>query len=176
MEDSSLTLSTQNPVPPLVGRDAELAHLHDYLDKALTGDRQLVFVTGEPGIGKTTLIEAFRQRREAGGWRQAPSPQASSLKPQASHVWWGWGQCIEQYGSGEAYLPILSALSQLGREANGPQLVDVLTQYAPTWLVQLPTLLRTDDFDTLQRKVQGATRGRMLRELAETLDIIGNSV
>jgi putative protein kinase ArgK-like GTPase of G3E family len=25
----------------------------------LNGERQIVFVTGEPGIGKTTLVEAF---------------------------------------------------------------------------------------------------------------------
>ena len=35
--------------------------LHHWLAKALDGERQIVFVTGEPGIGKTTLIEAFLQ-------------------------------------------------------------------------------------------------------------------
>ena len=29
--------------------------------KALRGERQIVFVTGEPGIGKTTLVETFLQ-------------------------------------------------------------------------------------------------------------------
>src|SRR5438552_5558201 len=33
-----------------VGREAELGHLHRWLEKALAGERQLVFVTGEPGI------------------------------------------------------------------------------------------------------------------------------
>ncbi|MEW6298098.1 MAG: winged helix-turn-helix domain-containing protein, partial [Thermodesulfobacteriota bacterium] len=49
----------------LVGRDAELAALHRWLDKARRGERQVVFVTGEPGIGKTTLIEAFLQSLES---------------------------------------------------------------------------------------------------------------
>jgi molybdopterin-guanine dinucleotide biosynthesis protein len=35
----------------------------------MNGERQVVFVTGEAGSGKTTLIEAFRQRLEAGEWR-----------------------------------------------------------------------------------------------------------
>jgi hypothetical protein len=51
--------STQHPAPLLVGREPELAQLYGWLDKALYGERQLVFVTGEPGIGKTTLVEAF---------------------------------------------------------------------------------------------------------------------
>lgn len=43
----------------LVGRRAELATFHRHLEDALGGARQIVFVTGEPGIGKTTLVEAF---------------------------------------------------------------------------------------------------------------------
>src|SRR5712691_10419562 len=51
---------TQHSV--LVGRDAELVQLHGWLGTALNGERQLVFVTGEPGIGKTTVVEAFLHR------------------------------------------------------------------------------------------------------------------
>jgi predicted ATP-dependent serine protease len=48
------------PVSPLlVGREAELRRLHDCLAKAQGGERQVVFVTGEPGIGKTALLDAF---------------------------------------------------------------------------------------------------------------------
>jgi DNA-binding winged helix-turn-helix (wHTH) protein len=43
----------------LVGRETELKQLHKWLDKATGGHRQIVFVTGEPGIGKTALIKAF---------------------------------------------------------------------------------------------------------------------
>src|SRR5262245_22242666 len=41
-------LGTQHAV--LIGRETELAQLHRWLDKALNGERQIVFVTGEPGI------------------------------------------------------------------------------------------------------------------------------
>ena len=47
------------PARTLVGRDAELARLHELLGTAMGRRRQLVFVTGEPGIGKTALVEAF---------------------------------------------------------------------------------------------------------------------
>jgi Cdc6-like AAA superfamily ATPase len=49
----------QHPAPYLVGRETELAQLHRWLEKALNGERQVVFIAGEPGIGKTTLVEAF---------------------------------------------------------------------------------------------------------------------
>ena len=49
----------------VVGRDAELAQLHGWLAKALSGTRQVVFVLGEPGIGKTTLVDAFLQNLES---------------------------------------------------------------------------------------------------------------
>jgi predicted ATPase len=42
-----------------VGRDAELAQLHAVQERALEGHRQLLFLTGEAGIGKTTLVEAW---------------------------------------------------------------------------------------------------------------------
>jgi DNA-binding winged helix-turn-helix (wHTH) protein len=82
----------------LVGREAELASLHARLGTALSGRRQLVFVTGEPGIGKTSLVEMFL----------AEVGEANALRI-------GCGQCVEQYGAGEAYLPVLEALGRLGR-------------------------------------------------------------
>src|SRR5688572_10750985 len=43
----------------LVGRAADLARLRVTWTIAQRGQRRLVFVTGEPGIGKTALVEAF---------------------------------------------------------------------------------------------------------------------
>ena len=40
----------------IVGRDAAIAQLHYHLEMARTGQRQVIFVTGEAGIGKTTLV------------------------------------------------------------------------------------------------------------------------
>ena len=50
--------------------------------------------------------------------------------------------------------------------------MEVLSQHAPTWLMQLPALLNPADLDILQRKTQGATRARMLREMAEALEAL----
>ena len=48
----------RSTVPP-VGREQELTRLHGWLTQARRGVRQMVFVTGEAGLGKTTLVEAF---------------------------------------------------------------------------------------------------------------------
>ena len=138
-----------------VGREMELSRLHERLGKALTGLRQLVFVTGEPGIGKTTLVEAFVAEITA-----------------ASAVRIGRGQCVEHYGAGEAYLPLLEALGRLGRAVGGEHAVQTLVQHAPTWMAQLPGLLTDEDLDAVRRRAQGAMRDRMLRELVEALEAL----
>lgn len=152
--------SPRYSVPTLVGRAAELAQLYEWFAKAAVGERQVVFVTGEPGIGKTTLVEAFLQTLN------------SRCQTPDTRVWLGRGQCIEQYGAGEAYLPVLEALGRLCRESGGEQVVSLLDQHAPTWLVQMPAFLASADFEALQRKVAGATRERMLREMAEALEVL----
>src|SRR5580765_3258799 len=49
-------------IPGPVGRDHELTGLQGHLRMALQGQRQLVLVTGEAGVGKSTLLDAFEQR------------------------------------------------------------------------------------------------------------------
>ena len=139
----------------LVAREAELATLHQWFAKALQGERHLGFITGEAGIGKTTLVDTF----------------VAQLAGQTS-LWLGHGQCIEQYGAGEAYLPLLEALGQMGRTPDGPDLVALLRQQAPSWLLQLPAFLSPAEYEALQRYTGGTTRERMLRELAEAVEVL----
>jgi DNA-binding winged helix-turn-helix (wHTH) protein/predicted ATPase len=139
----------------LVGRDAELGRLRALFETTTRGRRQLVFVTGEAGIGKTTLVEAFLSQLDAGEARI------------------GRGQCVELYGAGEAFLPLLEALTRMAREPRGEMVVQVLRRYAPTWLAQLPALLGDEDLEAVQRRAQGTTRERMLRELSEALEALG---
>ncbi|NOT58324.1 MAG: AAA family ATPase, partial [Deltaproteobacteria bacterium] len=153
---------------PLVGRDAELAQLHRALEKALNGERQLVFVTGEAGIGKTALVEMFL----AGLSTQDSSALTPSTQHPTPSLWIGRGQCIEHFGAGEAYLPILEALGQLCRQPEGEHCVALLRQSAPLWLLQLPWLLDAAERESLRREMQYATKERMLRELMDVLDAV----
>jgi predicted ATPase len=45
----------------LSGREAELKKLQSWYGQAASGERQIVFIAGESGIGKTALTEAFLQ-------------------------------------------------------------------------------------------------------------------
>jgi len=137
------------------GRGPELACLHAWLDQARGARRQVAFLTGEAGVGKTTLVEAFIEELRARG-----------------DLMIARGQCVEHYGPGEAYLPFLEALGGLCRGPRGRDVVALLTHAAPTWLVQMPWFLSPSELDALQRRVASATRERMLRELAEALEAL----
>jgi len=53
--------------PGLVGRDEELACLDAVAARARHGSVQVAVVDGEPGIGKTTLVRSWADRRAAAG-------------------------------------------------------------------------------------------------------------
>src|SRR5262249_51976013 len=99
-------------------------------------------------------------------------PKITDPWPPVSRPWVAVGQCIEHYGPGEPYMPILEALGRLCRQPGGEQLVILLNQHAPTWLVQMPSLLNATELEALQRKRAGATRERMLREMGEAIEAI----
>jgi predicted ATPase/DNA-binding winged helix-turn-helix (wHTH) protein len=141
------------PHSHLVGRGVELECLEELFEAASSGARQLAFVGGEPGIGKTTLIEMFFERVRAQGRARI-----------------GRGQCLDQRGAGEPYMPVLEALGRLCREREGAELIALLERYAPTWLVQMPSLLDAAQLEAARRRAFGATRERMLREMVEALD------
>jgi DNA-binding winged helix-turn-helix (wHTH) protein/tetratricopeptide (TPR) repeat protein len=160
IEDAS-ALPTSGFEPPsrrLVGRKVALDQLSKCLQIALRSQRQVVFVTGEPGIGKTALVDEFQRNlaSEVVGLRIAR------------------GQCVEGYGGKEAYYPLLEALGQLCRGPEKDSLVQILEREAPTLLVQFPALVRRDHRETLKREILGATRDRMLREISEAMETIAS--
>jgi DNA-binding winged helix-turn-helix (wHTH) protein/predicted ATPase len=134
----------------IVGRDQALSQMHGWLEKMLRGEQQIVFVTGEAGIGKTALVDTFVHSIAAD-----------------RRIRIGRGQCLEQYGTSEAYLPLLEAIGRLCREHG--KLVDLLRTHAPMWLLQLPSLVSAADREILNREVLGASRERMLREVGGAL-------
>ena len=85
-------------------------------------------------------------------------------------MWIGHGQCIEQYGPGEPYLPVLAALGRLCRGPAGAHFLTWLRQHAPSWLARMPALLPVADRDAVLRLAGDTFQGRMLRELAEALE------
>jgi DNA-binding winged helix-turn-helix (wHTH) protein/tetratricopeptide (TPR) repeat protein len=143
------------PTKPLVGRQAASASLDGFLECALRARRQVVFVTGEAGVGKTMFVDFFVQR--AG---RLPDLRIAR------------GQCIEGFAGQEAYYPMLEAIDQLIRTTDDGGFVRTLTTRAPTWLLQFPSLVRADQRDALQRDTVGTTRERMVREICEALEAV----
>jgi DNA-binding winged helix-turn-helix (wHTH) protein/tetratricopeptide (TPR) repeat protein len=140
-------------LPGLAGRGAELERLAGLLGRAAAGRPQVAFVTGEPGIGKTTLVETFAAWAERDG-------RAVVAR----------GQCLEHRGAPEPYLPVFDALGRLARQDG--EVVELLGRVAPTWLVQMPALLAAGDREAVERRALGGTRERMLREAAEALEAV----
>jgi predicted ATPase len=149
---------TASPAP-MVGRVAELAALEKRLKQAISGRPQLVFVSGEPGVGKTTLLDAFAERHATSG-----------------DLVYTMGRCAEHYGPSEAYLPLFDAITRLCRGAQGGRMLYVLRRHAPSWLAQMPALLGDAELENLRRRAVGGTRERMLRELADAITAISTDV
>lgn len=87
--------------------------MHILLGKARNGERQFIFVTGEPGIGKTTLVDVFHHR---------------FLVPE--QFWIGQGQCVESYGVGEASPELEQVYAQLWQLSQ-----NVGESTPPVWLL-----------------------------------------
>ena len=144
---------------PVTGRERELTDLERAYEEAQGGVRRLAFITGEAGIGKTTIVESL------------VAQAGVTARTLVAH-----GQCVEHRGAGEPYLPVLEALGRLARQPSGQQLVPLLARQAPTWLAQMPWLLADDELEAVQRRLVGATPLRMLREIVETLELISQEM
>jgi predicted ATPase len=106
-----------HPTASIVGRDEELALLRAQSRRVQNGQRQMVFITGEAGIGKTALVDAFCRGLD-------PDLRATQAR----------GQCVQGVGGTEDYYPVMEVLSQLCAGPNGEAACRVLAARAPGWL------------------------------------------
>jgi predicted ATPase len=142
--------STDAGRPPMVGRQHEWTALRTGFAEATTGRGLLLCVTGEPGLGKTTLVESFLDELAATG-------QTCSLAR---------GRCSERLAGTEAYLPFLEALDSLLHGERGASIAQTMKLLAPTWYVQLAPLAADDPFLTrVLAEAKEASQERRKREL-----------
>jgi predicted ATPase/predicted Ser/Thr protein kinase len=135
---------------PHVGRRQELSALHAGFESAAGGNGLLLCVTGEPGLGKTTLVADFLEELEAGG-------RICGI---------GRGHCSERLSGAEAYLPFLEVLDSLLQGTDGASVAQVMKLVAPTWYVQLAPLPVDDPaLARVLAEAKGASQERLKREL-----------
>lgn len=101
----------------LLGREREMGELRRAFESLSGGARQVIFVSGEPGIGKTALVDAF--------CREAAAAQPALIAR---------GQCVEGFRGREEYYPVVEALAHSGASPLGEVAKRVLSKAAPAWL------------------------------------------
>lgn len=83
--------------PKMVGREDELKQLQAYLDKAVDGEGNTLFISGEAGIGKTRLVNELKQIAQSRGFQILS------------------GNCM--YESLTPFMPVMDALRSGGLES-----------------------------------------------------------
>jgi tetratricopeptide (TPR) repeat protein len=94
-----LDVETERGLTPFVGRERELDVLAERFERARSGQGQVVFITGEAGIGKSRLLLEFRQRL-------------------ADEVLWLEGHCMS-FGGSIAFHPLIDMLRRTFRIEDG---------------------------------------------------------
>ncbi len=139
----------------IVGRDRELAALMEEFTLVRGGRSRLVFVAGEAGAGKTTLVDAFLR----------------ALDETREPVRVGRGRCSERLAGSEAYLPVLEVLDSLQRSEQHGSLSRLLRVIAPSWYAQvMPPASDDSSAARLAADTVGGSQERLKREIASLLE------
>ncbi len=145
-----IAISADRPL----GRDREIAELLHAWRRARSGQRQVIFVSGMPGVGKTTTIHAALQDIGAAN----------------EDLLVARGQCLRLQGEAEPYLPILEALEQVLATIGEARFTMLARRYAPSWLVQLPWLVSADELRELRRALAASGTRRVLQDAVRLLE------
>lgn len=105
---------------PFVARERELERLAQALERALTGQGQVVLITGEAGSGKTALLSAFAR-------------QALARRPDLLVT---CGQCDAYAGAGQPYQPFIESVQVLAGERETLSCAELLPAEAQERLQQ----------------------------------------
>ena len=137
-----------------VGRKPELSKLHASFNSVRDGHGQLLCVTGEAGLGKTTLIEKF----------------FSELATKNHECIIGRGRSSERLACSEGYLPIFEAIEGLLKSQVGYSFRKILKQVAPTWYVEVVPPSEDEPSDTsIRLEARLTSQERMKREFGTLL-------
>src|SRR5271157_196718 len=142
------TVFLKTPDRHTVGRGQQLQELHAALNLAAAGRGSLVCVSGEAGIGKSTLIQEF----------------LASLKLSGHSCSVARGRCSERLADGEAYLPILEALDSLLHSGNADSVTRIMRTLAPSWFLELAPVQQQDSSMIRLADSKATSQERLKRE------------
>jgi tetratricopeptide (TPR) repeat protein len=137
----------------MVGRQKELADLRAAFESAAAGKGRLFCLAGEPGIGKTTIVEILLRELATSG----------------AGCYLARGRCSERLAGSEAYLPVLEALDTL-LQSGDESLGRLMSVVAPNWYVQIARLTGDLSADRILGESRVASQERLKRELVTFLD------
>lgn len=151
----SVTFPQKPDAKGLVGREQPLQVLREQLLLAMTGAPQVAFVSGEPGIGKTALVEQFLAESRA------------LVAPLVAE-----GHCIEGFAGREPYYLMLEVFADLCRGPAGPSVQRALVDLAPMWAIQMPAQIPAELRLALPSQLIDGASSRMVREASQLLETI----
>ena len=131
-----------------VGRGEQLKELLVALNMSTAGRGSLVCVSGEAGVGKSTLVEEF----------------LTSLKTSGHSCNVARGRCSERLAEGEAYLPVLEALDSLLHSGSGDSASRIMKTLAPSWFLELAPAQQQDSTMIRLADSKATSQERLKRE------------
>jgi serine/threonine protein kinase/predicted ATPase len=137
----------------IVHRQRELDVLRDAWHETEASHGRLICVTGEPGIGKTTLVEDFLD-------------EIAVFHPDCLIA---RGRCSERLAGTEAYLPILDALGDLLRSEASGSMAQFMRAVAPSWFEQIASSSPAFDAVIVEPNARAHSQPALLREFSNLL-------
>ena len=135
----------------IVGRTKQMQELRVALESAEAGRGSVVCLSGESGLGKTTLVEDF----------------LSGLAQREGQCHVARGRCSERLAGSEAYLPFLEALESLLHGSSAETVARIMKSVAPAWYVQIAPVAESDSSrERALTDARSASQERLKRELA----------
>jgi serine/threonine protein kinase/predicted ATPase len=152
--------SRERPRRKTVGRELEREALRAAFESADQGKGLLLCILGEPGIGKTTLVEDWLREFSA-------NARVAGI---------GRGRCSERLGGTGSYLPVLEALEGLLRGEAGSLAARVMRDSAPTWYAQVAPGEAGVSAEQMAAQSGPATQERMKLELLAFISEMGRQL
>ncbi len=139
--------------PVTVGRRREFSALQAAFDHAAGGHGTFICVSGEPGLGKTTLVEEF----------------LTGLDETNDNCLIACGRCSERLAGTEAYLPLIDSLADLLRREPTGVAARLMKVLSPTWYAQVAPSAQLSPAAETGGPAWAPSQQAMLREFVSLL-------